>query len=661
MSDAFQDNEITDPDQLSFLKTTNIATAFAGPPAEELIIDYSNKLIGLYVGAGDSPPNNLTNDGVTIKAVYSKLKDAWRTDADLIKFDFPMGPITDESFELINGWNWDKGKSASPQRVSGTDGVQAETTELLRTGGWQVVNTANVTTEEWAGIITLGALADTDQVYYQQVDDETVDNTANFLLKGRVNQAVQIFDSAPSPDTSNKTYFKVFVREWKKTYASSAFDEIGVTTATFQAYRFPLINAVDLNVTHAEEVVNGTAGFITNATGTGTAQTYTTGIIEHGLAVDDVVTITGMNPAGYNATSASVTAVTSTTFTIAGSESGAFVSGGAVQLDLYAAMAITYARDTDDERVLNEEASTGTQGYVTGVWQSGTAYNVGDVAQDTNSPARWFIVTVAGTSSGDASNLAGGSDTGVTWAAYSFEREINTDNFFAFTVAIDGDTGTANANDGDASISFIYEYVQAELRKASDIDDTSPGTVIGKTADTLLTFVGPTLVTSRGVYIDSFAGVDQNSIEFFDALNVKREFNFVSLFTINFGANLQADPYAKYFVFFTSGDGANDDYGEINAILVNHIDAVPGQMTGDVNPTNTANERTNVQHLYDYDVNIQRGAGTNGTDAPVTVIGIGLEESQWVKAASTIGRNKTSNVTLTSAKERNYEQGTTFP
>lgn len=660
MSDAFQDNEITDPDQLSFLKTTDIATAWAVPPAEELIIDYVNKVIGLYVGAGDSPPNNLTNDGVTIKAVYSKLKDAWRSDADLIKFEFPMGPITDESFELINGWNWDKGKSASPVRVSGTDGVQAETTELLRTGGWQVV-TGGTTTEEWAGVITLGALADTDQVYYQQVNDETVDNTANFILKGKVNQAVQIFDSAPSPDTSNKTYFKVFVREWQKTYAESAFSDIGVETATFQAYRFPLINAVDLNVTHAEEVVNNTSGFITNATGTGTAQTYTTGTTAHGLVVDDVVTITGMTPAGYNAASATVTAVTTTTFTIAGSENGAFSVGGAVQLDLYSNMTITYARDTDDERVLAEAPAAGTQGYVRGAWSSGVAYNVGDVAQDANSPGRWFIVTVAGTSSGDATNLAGGSDTGVTWAAYSFEREINTDNFRPFIVAIDGDTTTANINDGAARTSYIYEFVQAELRKAVDIDDAAPGTVIGKTAASLLTFVGPTLVTSRGVYVDSFASADQNSIDFFDALNVLQRFNFVSLFTINFGANLQADPYAKYFVFFTAGDGASDDYGEINAILVNHIDSTPGQMTGNVNPGQTANERTFVEHLYDYDVNIQRGAGTNETDAPVTVIGIGLEKSQWVKATSTIGRDKTSNVTLTSALERNYAQGTTFP
>ena len=60
------------------------------------------------------------------------------------------------------------------------DGVAATTTELLRTGGWQVLNSSGNTTEEWAGIISLGSLASTDQVYYDQLNDETTDNTVDF-------------------------------------------------------------------------------------------------------------------------------------------------------------------------------------------------------------------------------------------------------------------------------------------------------------------------------------------------------------------------------------------------------------------------------------------------------------------------------------------------
>lgn len=651
MATNYTENPIVDPDKMSYVKTTDIAVTWAATPTEEIIIDYVNKLIGLYVGASASP-SNLTNDGATIKAVYSKLKDIWKDDVDLIKFPFPMSPITDEQFEMVNGWNWDRGQAASPTRTSGTDAIAADTVELLRTGGWQVVNVGGTTIEEWVGVISLGSLAASDQVYYQQLDDETTDNTTNFILKGKVNQAVQIFDSSTSPDTSLKTYFKIFVREWKKTYGVSSFTDIGVSIATFQAYRFPLTNAADLNVTHAEEVINNTAAFITATSGTGTVQTYTTSSA-HGLVADDVVTVTSASTAGYNGAALVVTgAPTTTSFTVAGAESGA-TSTAAVQLDLYASMSITYSRDSANART----ALTN----IKGVWSSGQAYIIGDVVQDTNTPARWFIVTSGGTSTGDATNLSGGSDGNVSYSAYTFEREINTDNWYAFNVAIDADTGTANANDGDASTFYTYEFVQAQLRKATDIDTAAPGVVIGKTADKLLTFVGPTLLTSTGVYIDSFASGDTNSIQFTDYSGTVQEFNFVALFTVNFGDNLKQDPYSKYFVFFTTSGGTDENYGEINAVLVNHIDPSPGTMSGLVNPTNTANERNSVAHQYDYNTNVQRGGGTGSTDAPVTVIGIGLEKSQWVKATGTIKKDKTSSVTLTSSLERNYSQGTVFP
>ncbi len=158
---------------------------------------------------------NHTTDGAVIKAVYSKLKDAWRSDATLIKFPFPMGPITDEQFEMVNGWNWDS---------TNTSGAATQkTTELLRTGGWSVVNTSNAVTEQWFSVVTLGTLGSTDQAYYQQVSSATA--SVDFTLTGPVNQAVQIY-SDPNGDGNTadgydrRTYFKIFVREWQKIYAA---------------------------------------------------------------------------------------------------------------------------------------------------------------------------------------------------------------------------------------------------------------------------------------------------------------------------------------------------------------------------------------------------------------------------------------------------------
>ena len=67
---------------------------------------------------------------------------------------------------------------------------------------------------------------------------------------------------------------------------------------------------------------------ITNVSGNSTAITYTAP--GHIVKVNDLVTITGVNPLAYNLVDQVVTSVTSTTFTIAGATDAAYVSGGVV-------------------------------------------------------------------------------------------------------------------------------------------------------------------------------------------------------------------------------------------------------------------------------------------------------------------------------------------
>ena len=241
---AYTSSPVFDPDQLTY----TIATSpYSGN--FELIVDTTLKVIVLKVYG------NLTTDGVTVKCVYSKLKEIWRTDATLIKFPFPMGPITDEQFEMVNGWNWEK------TFTSGTS--SATTPELLRTGGWSVVNTNGQITEMWASIITLGTLGSTDQVYYQQVDGSA---SADILLTGPVNQALQIL-SDPNGDGNyadgydRRSFFKIFAREYQKIYALSKLSDIGVTQLTYQAYRFPLTNNADIKITADDTAVSANSPY----------------------------------------------------------------------------------------------------------------------------------------------------------------------------------------------------------------------------------------------------------------------------------------------------------------------------------------------------------------------------------------------------------------
>ena len=70
-------------------------------------------------------------------------------------------------------------------------------------------------------------------------------------------------------------------------------------------------------------------------------------------------------------------------------------------------------------------------------------------------------------------------------------------------------------------------------------------------------------------------------------------------------------------------------------------------MAGDVSAA------ASVTLTFNYDGNVQ-GGRTAGTDADVTVVGIGLATGQYVKATGTIGRSTTNSISLVAALERNY-------
>lgn len=175
---------------------------------------------------------NLSTDGVSLQALYSFTKEEWKNDANLIKFPFPILSITSEQFEFINGW--DLSGSASKY--------------LIKDAGWALVS-ASVNLEEWMNITTLGTfVTSSDQAYFVQSASLDVANApSNFQLAGEVNQGVQIYATG-SYDYRN--FFKVFLRERGKTYASyNLLTEQSISALTYRKYALPLANTVDLNIT----------------------------------------------------------------------------------------------------------------------------------------------------------------------------------------------------------------------------------------------------------------------------------------------------------------------------------------------------------------------------------------------------------------------------
>jgi hypothetical protein len=118
--------------------------------------------------------------------------------------------------------------------------------------------------------------------------------------------------------------------------------------------------------------------------------------------------------------------------------------------------------------------------------------------------------------------------------------------------------------------------IQRRLRQTTDIDDGA-GVVTGKTADLLLTFVGDTLVTSIGVFIDNLDPADLNSVDFFETGGTVVRYPFVAAGSLTFNDNLLNDDSAIYRVFFTNdnaGDDSGADFGTASAILVYSNDTV---------------------------------------------------------------------------------------
>jgi hypothetical protein len=192
-----------------------------------------------------------------------------------------------------------------------------------------------------------------------------------------------------------------------------------------------------------------------------------------------------------------------------------------------------------------------------------------------------------------------------------------------------------------ATLEEIYTKLQYLLRQDYDIDSGLSG-VTGKTAELLAGFVGDTLHTATGVFIDNILDVDSNRIKFKDATGVERENPFEAAGTLEFNS-IMVQPGSRYRLMYT--DGAGDaDYGSSGAVTVN--DASGNPITGEI--TSGA-----ISFSYDYD-NDSEGGLDAATDKPVTLIGIAPNFSKFAVAEGLLEKSKTMKLGLVAEVDRAY-------
>lgn len=225
--------------------------------------------------------------------------------------------------------------------------------------------------------------------------------------------------------------------------------------------------------------------------------------------------------------------------------------------------------------------------------------------------------------------MTGAPYDGITVSYYSTNqnRLIGGANY-PFRIIVDGN---------GATLEQIYTKIQYMLRQNSDINTAGDaGSVTGKTAASLLSFVGDTLVTSTGVYIDDIQPADSNRIEFYDQNGVKRTNPYTAAGALSFNAAL-VGAGSSYRLFFSA------DYGTASAVTVKNASGV--DIAGIISASPIP---------FDFDYDGDTLGGTAGTDKAVTLIGIKPGSGKFAVATGTLTRSKAISLSLVGEADRAY-------
>ena len=532
--------KIVDPDSIE--QTTDV------------VFDTSAKTIQLLITGAISDDSPGKTSGITGKCLYSFTKEEWKDDVALNKFKFPIKMIYEASFQLINGWQF----------------ADLQTRDVIRDAGFQEI----ILEDEYSCMISLGDIdaPSLDQAYYTNTTGLN-EGTTEFDKTGELNENILVFNNGVS-DT--RDYVKVFLREESKLYAEyDLLTEQGLAALKYEAYKFPLSNGADLNISNPDSFVSGANDPYQN------------------MSVDYLV-------------------------------GSGFTTGNSVSAGISASA------------VYQDDAG------------------------------RWARVTIGGEGTLDAAGVADWTANGgtATLEAYPGERQIGA-LYYAFNRVI--------AASG-ASVSEVHTYAQFQLREDLDINaDTNGdnfGSVKGKIATSLTSFIGDQMHTNPGTYVDNLDLNDNNNINYWDitvdgggldigfipVTSTQRNNPFYATFTLVFSQNLLDEGdlnnddtfYRVYFTDDSAGDNNGFNFDTANAITVYDSNTV--LLSGSIRTADVP-----YTFAYDYTNNNQRGEASKGTPAPITVVYQGLGASEWSFSQFTIQQSTGQSFACNTADELNYD------
>lgn len=594
--------KIVDPDQLAQATEVTFAT--------------STKKIDLAIAGNldDNAPGR--SSGVTHQALYSFAKEEWLTDTALQKIKFPFDPIFEAKFDWVNDWQ--------PE--------DAQTIDLIRDGGFRVV----LLDDEYACIISLQSFnaPGSDLAYYWQLTGFTA-ATTNFDKTGELNEPILIFDGT----TDYRDFLKVALRVQGKTYGyGNLIVDQDLSALTYQAYRLPLSNASDPNVTESDANIDTITPYtnlrINYLKGSGFTTWANSTVYAAGAVVLDAIRQSNGSSNG------------TWWFTPAGGTSsgtGTADDAGVTDWESYTGEEQIGAEWYAFNRIL--DASTGTatrtQFYEFGMRQLRQTGDINDNAL--GGANQGTFGTVNGLVARELFDFVG-ADLVTRGGVLVRDFDANDTNNLKFSdITVDGgglDADSVAATTTQRTYPFVAAgnlVFNAALVAEPDVDTvyrlqyqyttSDVGTDIAVTSASGDT---ATLTSSTTNFTTNFTNGDYLQISGFLTNAVNN-----GIFVITGAVTSTTMPVRKVngetLINETAGDSVsllNDPYDTPDAITVNNNAGSP--ITGQITSASIAFD-------YDYDGNVQ-GGRTAATDAPVVLSGQGKASAQWQFANFTITR-----------------------
>jgi hypothetical protein len=638
---------ITDPD---LLKDNAVDSAGAS-----IYIDTSLRTIKVRNNSASPKTPVLSNDGVTLQALYSFLKEEWKDDPnskDLIAYPFPLVAITPEQFEFRFGWTPADDSSRS----------------LLRTGGWREFDVDNTTLKrEYIGTISLGniqgepnqdnvATINQHTVYYAFFDSANGTAKAgpfDYDYAGEANQAVQTLDSTSFDRRGD--ILRLFIRStpfqapqstlaW--TFDQTDTTDIGLsagTTLPYNVQRFPLVEQQDLNLSVSDATIQAAAA---------AGQKYS--LQGDGPTIEYLATSEASNTFGY----AEDLLDGPYDFGIKINASGG-TGTNLTNPELYSWVQYQLRQDSDIE------------------FAAGTT-KIGKLQDELVTFVGSTLTTKLATNADQSGTLTGVAITSIN-AADINNTQLRDDNdtlrSFPFSTAVQISFSQDILNDGaNAKVFVFYDYTRGyvvgdEIGTSVTISNVGPNgsqdsanfTLAGTTFTPVLTVqnangLNPALDADAYFRVHKSSGTGGNHNVIWKITSIFDSNNFAAI-------TLDDTVVPVNETLNTAGDAIRTH--PINSPASLLLDSAAATSENNITQAAVSTLATGnltdgiFEFTYAFDNNSQKDrlnkVGENNADnVAVNVRAIGLESGTWVQQTSTLTRVNTNSISVVSPVERNY-------